>query len=166
MRIPEAHLVHRGLERIRIRIPSRRGNAAFFSRVRGKFFPFPHVKRLDVNPATGGLLFLGKGIDLHKIAEVAEKEEFFTLQVVEQRPVPLSKRIAAPLGGLSSKVRGMTGGQVDLPGLAFLALLGFGIFQIVRGDLRSPPWYTAFWYAFGVFSKSVVDMVAGDDGES
>jgi hypothetical protein len=123
------------------------------------------VERLEVNPATGSVLFLGKGVDLNKIAAAAQKEGLFTLQVLEQRPVPLSKRIAAPLGSLSSQVRGMTGGQLDLPGLAFLALLGFGLFQIVRGDLRSPPWYTAFWYAFGFFSKSLVDMSAEGDGE-
>ncbi|MBN1105287.1 MAG: hypothetical protein JXL84_17880 [Deltaproteobacteria bacterium] len=165
MRIPEAHLVHRSLERLRLRIPSRRGNAAFFSRVEEKLSSFPRMRRLEVNPATGSLLFLGKSVDLQAIARVAQKEGLFTLQVVEQRPVSLPKRIAAPLGGLSSKVRRMTGGHLDLPGLAFLSLLGFGLFQILRGDLRSPPWYTAFWYAFGVFSKSVADMMADDDGE-
>lgn len=120
---------------------------------------------MEVNPTTGSLLLLGKGVDLNRIAGAARKKGIFTLRVPERRPVSLSKQIAGPLGDLSSKLRGMTGGQMDLPGLAFLLLLGLGLLQIARGDLRSPPWYTAFWYAFGVFTKSAFDMADGDHGE-
>jgi hypothetical protein len=142
-----------------------RGNKAFFSRVEEKLSSFPGTSRIELNPATGSLLFLGRAVDLKTISRVAQKEGLFTLRVPEQRPVSLPQRIAAPLGGLSSKVRHLTGGHLDLPGLAFLSLLGVGLLQILRGDLRSPPWYTAFWYAFGVFSKSLADMMADDDGE-
>jgi hypothetical protein len=38
-----------------------------------------------------------------------------------------------------------------------MGLLGTGIYQIVRGNFGAPPWYTAFWYAFGVFTKSLID---------
>jgi hypothetical protein len=50
-----------------------------------------------------------------------------------------------------------TGGWLDLPGMAFLLLLGIGIYQIRRGNIGLPPWYTAFWYAFGVYTKSLVE---------
>lgn len=48
----------------------------------------------------------------------------------------------------------------DLPGMAFLTLLGVGIYQLVRGNFAAPPWYTAFWYAMGIFTKSIMEKKA------
>jgi hypothetical protein len=31
------------------------------------------------------------------------------------------------------------------------------VVEIMRGNFRMPPWYTAFWYAFGLFTKSMLD---------
>jgi len=41
--------------------------------------------------------------------------------------------------------------------MAILSLLGLGLYQILRGNFRAPPWYTAFWYALGIFTKSLSD---------
>jgi hypothetical protein len=45
---------------------------------------------------------------------------------------------------------------LNLPGLIFLTLMGVGVFQLATGRRVIPPWYTAFWYAFGVFSRLLV----------
>ena len=47
-----------------------------------------------------------------------------------------------------------TGDEIDIEGLAFLLLLGAGIYQISVGNLTALPWYAAFWYAFNIFLKS------------
>lgn len=65
--------------------------------------------------------------------------------------------IAEPLGKLSDFLSTYTVGRLDMPTIAFLGLLIVGFHQIASGKFRSPPWYTAFWYAFGVFSKSIAD---------
>jgi hypothetical protein len=49
---------------------------------------------------------------------------------------------------------------VDLPGMVFLSALLIGLYELARGNFRPPPWYTAFWYAFGVYSKSLMDRRA------
>jgi len=57
----------------------------------------------------------------------------------------------------------MTGGEVDIPSLVFVSLLFSGIWQIARGNLAMPAWYTAFYYALGVFTRAQVDE--WDEGE-
>ncbi len=38
----------------------------------------------------------------------------------------------------------ISGGELDIPSLVFLSLLISGIWQIARGNLGMPAWYTAF----------------------
>jgi hypothetical protein len=47
-------------------------------------------------------------------------------------------------------LRTRTAGRLDLAEIAFLLMMGFGIFRLVRGKFSAPPWYTAFWYAYGI----------------
>ena len=51
-------------------------------------------------------------------------------------------------------------GKIDLPSGIFFALLGTGIYQLARGRFIIPPWYTAFWYAFGLVSMYVIEKAA------
>jgi hypothetical protein len=57
-------------------------------------------------------------------------------------------------GEIENKIEKVTGGSLDISEMAFLALLGAGIFQIGKGNLTAIPWYTAFWYALNIFLKS------------
>ncbi|MBI2875417.1 MAG: hypothetical protein HYY20_00890 [Candidatus Tectomicrobia bacterium] len=53
--------------------------------------------------------------------------------------------------GADKQVKSLTGGELDIPILAFLGLSGLGLFQILRGDLAAPAWHVAFWYALGIW---------------
>jgi hypothetical protein len=99
-------------------------------------------------------------LDVSGIEAYAEEQGLFDLRRKALGTVPLSRRIAEPLSDTNSFLSRTTGGFLDLPGAAFLLLLGVGVFEIVRGNFRTPPWYTAFWYAFGVFTKSIVDKAS------
>jgi hypothetical protein len=113
--------------------------------------------KVEVNPATSSVLFHEKRIDLDAIAGCGERLGLFHLEKELPKPVPISRRVVEPLGSLSERIREFSGGTLDLAGMAFLALLFIGGYQIARGEFRAPPWYTAFWYALGVFTKSIVD---------
>jgi hypothetical protein len=112
-----------------------------------KGFAFESLK---VNHLTGSILFSDEKIDLKSISDFAEEEKLFSLQSI---PSNLSKKVAAPIGNVSQILHNFTSGQLDLAGVAFLALLAMGLYQIFRGKSKVPPWYTAFWYAFGVFTR-------------
>ncbi|MGB3940029.1 MAG: hypothetical protein WBK96_00885, partial [Candidatus Manganitrophaceae bacterium] len=59
------------------------------------------------------------------------------------------------------KVERFTGGEVDLPTLAFVGLLGFGIFDMTRGKTAAPVWHVAFWYALNIFLSNQRNKDAG-----
>ena len=65
-------------------------------------------------------------------------------------------RVLPPVKAADRKLLDLTGGTVDLPSGIFLALVFTGVYQIVRGQFRTPPWYTVFWYAFGLLSLFVL----------
>jgi hypothetical protein len=55
------------------------------------------------------------------------------------------------------QVKALSGGELDLSGIIFIALLGFGLWELAIGNFKRPPWYTAFWSAFRLFSKTIID---------
>jgi hypothetical protein len=69
----------------------------------------------------------------------------------------LLQKVTTPLSGINADLKKISGGEVDLPIAIFIILLAFGVIEIFRGNFKMPPWYTAFWYAFGVFSKAIFD---------
>ena len=157
MALPVAHIRHRTGERIRIKIPSRKGEAAYFAAVREALLKSGSIDSVEVNPDTGSVLLKGPGIDVSAIEATGEKNGLFTLETRTPEIEPLSKRIAAPFHDLSRSVDRFSAGELDLPGVAFLTLIGAGIYQLSRGNLTAPPWYVAFWYALGIFTRSIID---------
>jgi hypothetical protein len=109
---------------------------------------------VSANPVTGSLLVEGEAIDVGRVRRLGAERQLFDLEESAAAPLPLSCKIVAPLGDLDNALRGATGGEVDMAGAVFVALLASGIYEISRGNFALPAWYTAFWYAFGVFSKS------------
>jgi hypothetical protein len=151
VKLPEAYVSHRTPKRLRIRIPSRRGKRDYFSLLEEKLSRDRSFEGFEISPLTGSVLFTGE-IDEASIAEYAEKNDLFSLQPY---PMNLPRRMATPVGKVNNFLHRLTGGELNLAGIAFLALLGTGLVQIFRGELGAPPWYTAFWYALGLFTESL-----------
>lgn len=154
---PDAQAGHFTAERLRIRIPSRKRNVRYFDHLRDEFLEYGKFDRVEVNPVTGSILFTGRGLKIASIEEYARSRGLFELRGQGRSVVPVTRKMIEPLGSLSSRLKRFTGGQIDLPGFIFILLLVSGLYEIVRGNFRAPPWYTALWYAFGVFTKSLAD---------
>jgi len=152
--IPTACIAHRTAGRARFRIPERKGDAAYFAETARHLAEALQPDRLEANPATGSLLIQDKDLDLKAVQDAAEEAGLFRM---ESAPANLAQRATAPLSAVSERLRHMTFGQFDLANLAFFTLLGVGAYQLLRGNLRSPPWYTAFWYAMGIYLKTLAD---------
>jgi len=157
MTLPEAHIGHRTSERLRIRIPSRKGDEVYFSEVEKAFLEGGTVKGLSVNPRTGSVLIKGSPADLENILSVGERNALFKLKDPARKVEPLSRKIAVPFRDLGRAIDRFSGGEIDLAGAVFLGLIGWGMVQLARGNFVAPPWYVAFWYALGIFTKSLVD---------
>lgn len=155
-----AVIAHASEGRLRVRIPNRRGDIAYFSRVRQAALKSP-IEVIRPNAVTGSILFHGAGANTEAVAAFGGDHDLFAIQPALPA-VGLAGRVAAPLASCNRQIRMWSSGQIDLPGAFFILLLFTAIYEIAKGRFRTPPWYTAFWYAFGLFTKAVVDRGSGD----
>ncbi len=151
MELPEAYICHRSAQRLRIKIASRKGDAAYFDECRDALARIHGFDRLEVNALTGSVLFIGEKTDVDGIAEVAQRQQLFKLAEQPGAPAPLTRQLVSHLENLNTGIHRLTTGEMDLAGLVLLLLLISGFIELLRGRIRMPPWYTAFWYAFGIY---------------
>lgn len=162
--LPEAYVQHQTGQRVRLRIPAKKGDAAFFSDLQSKLTALPSAARIEMNPLTGSLLLCRDPIDIDGFSAFTEANQLFSVK--RGRPsAPFAQKVAEPIGHMSRIIDRLSGGKADLPAVIFLSLLGFGFYEILRGNFKAPPWYTAFWYAFGVFSKSMLDRTKSETAD-
>ena len=152
--IPEAYVSHRTPSRLRIKIPSKKGNFSFFSTLLERLGKCPGIEGIKISPAIGSALILG---DTKVAADFAKKNELFHLKAVEPPRKTFFVNVADTFRTYDKDLKKMSGGGLDIPSLVFLSLLISGIWQIARGNLGMPAWYTAFYYALGVFTHTQLD---------
>ena len=160
--LPDAHISHLTSQRMRIKIPSKKGDAAYFSSLKDQFSKYQEIERLEVNVMTGSVLFV-HNLNEKEIAKYARNNNIFILKKLNHSSSRISKSITEYFKDIDKKVMGITGGEMDMGTLAFLSLLGTGIYQIGRGNFMAVPWYTAFWYALNICLKS--QSGKGKEGE-
>lgn len=156
--LTEAKVVHHTRNRLRIRIDSCRGDYQFFDALKTGLEKDCQCNSVVTNPITGSVLIVGEKIGLSEVVEYGKDKKLFALSPPKTHPQITAASIARPISKASENIREFTGGQIDLPGALFLSLLVFGAYEVLRGNVKAPPWYTAFWYAFGLFTKSIIDQ--------
>ncbi len=149
-----AYIVHRMPGRFRIRVPSKKGDSVYFSAVRDALSSLDGVEGVTVSPSTGSILVHGR-VSQEDVIEQARSQGLFVLKEgPATETTTFHDAVAGQFSGLNERVKNFTGASFDLPALAFVGLVGAGIYQIARGNFTGPAWYTAFWYALGIFGKS------------
>jgi hypothetical protein len=157
---PEAIVVHSSTARFRIRIPDCRGDLPYFSEVRKAALKAP-FELICANATTGSILFTGPQTTLDAVAAFGSDNGLYAIK--STLPVTnLANRISNPLDSCNRGIKNLSFGQLDLPGALIILLLFVAIYEIARGRFRTPPWYTAFWYAFGLFTKAVINRETDD----
>jgi hypothetical protein len=163
---PEAHIHHQTSQRLRIRIPSKRKDTAFFSWLEEQLSLGAGFEGVEINAVTGSILFKDEeGVDLEAITAYAQEKQLFT--VIEHNPGPSTPsaplapgKVAEPVQKFNEQIKTLTGGRISIAILAFLYLFGAGVYQVSKGNLHAPPWYTAFWYAYDLFRKAGLGKTA------
>lgn len=159
--VPEAHVSHWTAERLRVKIPSKRGKLSYFLSLKERLSKCHCIEKFDVNVLTGSVLFTRK-VDVEAIADYAETNNLFRLVRPNPYQTTLSRKISDAFKDLNRKVADSTRGDIDVADMAFLTLFGLGIFQISRGNFLAPAWYTAFWYALNIFLKAQPEVSKGE----
>ena len=154
--IPVADVCHEMLHRLRVKIPSKKGNASYFSTMRERMSECPGVKKVDVNPQTGSALIV-HDCEAKTIFQYARKQGLFAREQTSRAHKPIFASVSDAFQSYDKSIRQMTGGEIDIPSLVFVGLMISGVYQIAKGNLVMPAWYTAFYYALQVFSKGHLD---------
>ncbi len=151
--LPDALITHRTAERLRIRIPSRKRDADYFSSLTDHLSRYPGIDRIEANPLTGSVLLLHR-MDLGAFGEYSAANRLFRLKTAASSPSPIHRKMLEPLNRLDGDLKKFTGGEIDLSSIVFIGLLGMGFYQISIGNITAPAWYTAFWYAMNTAFKA------------
>jgi hypothetical protein len=155
--LPQARLCHFSPGRLRIRIPQKRGDGAFFQRAQEALAGRFGSAGVAVNPVTASLLVADARVSPQAVAAFSREAGLCDLDLTPGPRREGVQNIISPLRTADARLRQISGGTLDVPSGVFVALVVYGVVEILRGNFQAPPWYTAFWYAFGVFTKTLVD---------
>jgi hypothetical protein len=151
--LAEAYIRHSIAGRLRIKIPSQRGNLSFFTNIQDQLAGCQGIERIEANPMTGSLL-LYHLLEIQSIANYAKVHGLFEIRSMTRSSTSFSKTLTETYKQFNKKITAATEGYANIPDLAFIALIGLGIYQIVQGNFAAPAWYAAFWYALNIFLKA------------
>lgn len=158
--LPTAHLRHVATGRLRVKIPQKRHDEAYFARVAQSVSAWDSVERVEVNPLTASVLVFFKDL-VALMAENALKNDLFSvdfdeLEAVAQAGFGVAGQVfgtpvfggqaAQAVSAADAAVRRLSFGAADLQSGLFLALLAAGTYELLRGNIMAPA-VTLFWYA-------------------
>jgi hypothetical protein len=113
----------------------------------------PGIRSMTANPLTGSILILHE-TERETIEKYAADRGIFSLVVNTPARARSAVNVSSSVADLDERVRALTSGGMDLRLAVVLALVGSGLYQLVRGNAGALPWHAAFWYAFNIFVQS------------
>lgn len=132
--LPQAQVAHRIPHRLRVRVPSRKGDRAYFQMASKHLGEQPPIRSVRVSAQTGTILIAHDG-HAHNIARLARELGVFDL------PEASLARVAA------ERVVGRVAGVEPTSAVA-AGLAGMGVYQALRGNLLGSG-IEHFWQAYG-----------------
>jgi hypothetical protein len=154
--ISNAVIAHASTGRLRIKIPSQKGNLAALKSQGDQLAACPGILSIEVNPGTGSILLLHQ-TTVREIAEYARSKNLFSLQEQKGPKVPsadLRRNLGETFKSVDRRIQNLTDGDMDLSGFALAALIVAGTAQILAGNAGAIPWFAAYWYAFHLYSRT------------
>lgn len=143
----EAHVVHRTPERLRLRVPARKGDAAFFESLRSAMESAREGISVEVNPTTSSVLVRARrGTDgllsepavrgfIEATAEVPASGARTSMADGGKDSRTLVDAVATAYTDLDARLKEASGGAWDMRSLVFLGLVAGGSLQLVRGKV-------------------------------
>lgn len=153
--LPTAELIHHTPTRMRVRVPSQRGQPEYFDRLVAALARLPALERIEANPVTGSVLLMPP-IDVGLLARHASETGMFTLATgaaAGSDAVPLAQALAREFGKFNEQVRSVSGGGLDLASVGFLAFVTAALVQLQRGHVLGPA-STLLWSAVSLLRIS------------
>ncbi len=134
--IPVAYIEHQLPGRVRLRVPSRRGEVPFFEKVVRELSKHPAIRELTATPLTGSITLQHFEPLQPIIAAAAEHKLFETTRLEPQTNASESKRASR-----QSEHSGLADGIAT-------GLSGLSLFQVAQGNVLGSA-AENLWHAFG-----------------
>lgn len=146
--VPVASIEHQLPGRVRLRIPSKRGDVAFFGKVVRELSKHPSLHELTASPLTGC-------ITLH----YCEPLQLMTAAAAEQKLFEIGGS-EPPDEGSKEQAFGLREGS-GVAGATAAGLSGLGLFQVARGNVLGSA-IENLWHAFAaqrIFGRPEIALV-------
>jgi len=154
--IPAAIIAHDSSGRLRIRVPSRKGDLAALKSLGDQLAACPGIISIEVNAGTGSILLLHQ-TTVQEIAKYARERNLFSFGNQSISKVPsaeLRRNLGETFKSVDRQIQSLTSGDMDLSGFAVAALVVAGSVQILSGNAGAIPWFAAYWYAYHIYSRT------------
>jgi len=146
--LPSARIVHFTPRRLRLKVPEKRRDVAFFDFVRNRLAAWDSVERVETNPLTASVLVHFSAPE-QLFLEAVGKNDFLDIDLdaiaPPTEPVVTSAAIRSFVAG-DNALRSWTANAIDVRTVVFLLLFVGGVYQLLRGRMSTPA-PTLLWYA-------------------
>ena len=135
--LPAGYIAHRIGDRVRVRIPERKGDSAYFTRVERDLSACERVMYVEANPLTASILlrYHGTNDDLRRDAI---SRGLFAITEMPPPVNPTLTAVAERIDQLDRFLQRSSNGSIDLLEVAFVGLIGASIVQVLRGQALGP----------------------------
>ena len=137
MSVAVAHIVHSRPGRTWLKVPGRREEPRYFTRLSECLSHCAGVVRVQTNPRTGSLL-LEHTVPLAQIAAFAQANQLFTLAPPESLQQEITKSTQAGLRWLNRQFAQVSEGLLNVRVALILGLAGLIFIQVARGQILMP----------------------------
>jgi hypothetical protein len=148
-RPPAAQISHLSARRLRIRVPERRRDTAFFATAAERISAWADVKRVETNPLTASILIHCSDTQKLFADAAVAAEDLFEIDfdnALNSDQDKLVDRAARTFDATDAALLRWTEGQVDIRAVLFVVFLLGGIYQLFRGVVGAPA-PTLLWRA-------------------
>jgi hypothetical protein len=135
---PTARICHLTARRMRVRIPEKRRDTAFFDDIVDRLSRWQSVERVEANPLTASILVYCSDPQ-QLLADITARNDLFAIDFgAEQRASEtLRNRAAQHFGSADAALRRWTEGELDIRSLLFVLYLFGGVYQLLHGRVTA-----------------------------
>jgi hypothetical protein len=144
--LPAARITHQMQGRLRIRIPGKKRDGEYFSRVAQALSTCPGVDSVAANPLAASVLVIA-GTEHHdEVIACARQKGLFDIAPEQDVVVALSHRLGHHANRFDDRMLRATRGHLDLNGLAVIGMGAGALWQLSRRQVL-PEALTLLFYA-------------------
>jgi hypothetical protein len=147
--LPAARISHYTARRLRVRVPEKRRDTAFFAAVAERLATWESVERVETNPITASVLIHFSNPQRLFLEAIVKNDLFdidFDAAFAELSEPVVSRAAARSFETADQALRRWTQNQIDIRGVLFVVLLAGGVFQLLRRRIDTPA-PSLLWYA-------------------